>query len=255
MQADQTVARISAAIGREAVVAAFESAREPSTAAHRADPVLRRILRAWIATILRGQLVVTGQEHLSGLTGPLILVSNHLSYVDTTATEHALLRAGATALANRLVAVAGPKVWGKPLHALCTRALNVLPTVQAGSISTSGDQERARRSVAQGRRLLASKQPLLLYPEGSRSRTGRLGPFISGTKHFLPEGVTILPVGLSGTDRLYPIGADRVFRADVKITFGSTFISDGETALTAARACIAELLPEAQQPGAGPPIA
>jgi 1-acyl-sn-glycerol-3-phosphate acyltransferase len=62
-------------------------------------------------------------------------------------------------------------------------------------------------TLAAGRREIASGRYLLFFPEGHRSRDGRLGRFRSGAFKLASEtGVPILPLCLSGTDRLLPPG-------------------------------------------------
>lgn len=65
--------------------------------------------------------------------------------------------------------------------------------------------DRGRRSVAirslrqAGERIRAGRS-VVLYPEGSRSRDGRLGPFKKGAFHLaLQAGVPVVPVAITGS--------------------------------------------------------
>jgi 1-acyl-sn-glycerol-3-phosphate acyltransferase len=62
-------------------------------------------------------------------------------------------------------------------------------------------------TLAACRREIASARYLLFFPEGHRSRDGGLGRFYSGAfKLAVETGLPIVPLGLSGTDRLLPPG-------------------------------------------------
>ena len=66
-----------------------------------------------------------------------------------------------------------------------------------------GREEGLRRC----RELLAEHISLMFFPEGHRSRDGRLGRFYSGAfKLAVETNVPIVPVCISGTDRLLPPG-------------------------------------------------
>ena len=47
-----------------------------------------------------------------------------------------------------------------------------------------------------------------IYPEGTRSRDGRLYRGRTGVAHLaLTAGVPVVPVGITGTEKLQPVGA------------------------------------------------
>jgi 1-acyl-sn-glycerol-3-phosphate acyltransferase len=61
-----------------------------------------------------------------------------------------------------------------------------------------------------------------IYPEGARSRDGRLYRGRTGVAHLsLTSGAPILPVGLVGTDQLQPVGASLPRLAKVTVRFGT----------------------------------
>ena len=60
-----------------------------------------------------------------------------------------------------------------------------------------------------------------IYPEGSRSRDGRLYRGRTGVAHLaLTAGVPVVPVGLQGTQDLQPVGARYPKLAKVTVAFG-----------------------------------
>src|SRR5262245_48792069 len=76
------------------------------------DPLARRIHHLLADRFLEGGSTVEGIQHLDAVgSGPLTLLANHLSYADANVVDVLLERAGAGALARRLTAMAGPKVF------------------------------------------------------------------------------------------------------------------------------------------------
>ena len=60
-----------------------------------------------------------------------------------------------------------------------------------------------------------------IYPEGSRSRDGRLYRGRTGVAHLaLTAGVPVVPVGLQGTEKIQPVGSTRPKIAKVTVKFG-----------------------------------
>lgn len=85
------------------------------------------------------------------------------------------------------------------------------------------DLERAKKDLASARAKMESGIVLWISPEGTRSRTGRLGPFKKGGLIMAIEsGATIIPVGIQGTENvLRPKTTDFFLDQDVTITIGS----------------------------------
>ena len=79
------------------------------------DPLARRIHHLLADRYLTADSRAEGIEHVEAVgDAPVIIVANHLSYADANAIEVLLDRAGAGELANRLTAIAGPKVFTSP---------------------------------------------------------------------------------------------------------------------------------------------
>ena len=75
---------------------------------------------------------------------------------------------------------------------------------QAGYIDTRSGWEEVRR---QGLELLADGCSLVIWPEGHRSRDGRLGPFQRGAFHLACEtGRPLVPVCIVNSGKLLPPG-------------------------------------------------
>ena len=80
-------------------------------------PTIRRILartihRTVAERVLRPDSSLIGAARANAIAGrPVVIVANHLSYSDANLLEVLLYRAGASTLADRLTAIAGPKVY------------------------------------------------------------------------------------------------------------------------------------------------
>jgi len=63
-----------------------------------------------------------------------------------------------------------------------------------------GDGDSVRETMEEAKRTLAAGMPVMIFPEGTRSKDGRLLPFKDGAFRLaLDMGVPILPLALAGT--------------------------------------------------------
>jgi len=156
-----------------------------------------RIMRHFVWIYGRGWLLIMSpfvRFRTQGLEGlgaaePAVLVVNHRSYFDTYCM-------GLLPVFDVTFAV---RAW--PFRIPWYRWFMLL----AGYINVEASEWDEIR--AQGRRLLASRSHLLFFPEGHRSRDGRLGRFYSGAFRLASElGVKVIPLCISGTEELLPPG-------------------------------------------------
>lgn len=135
---------------------------------------------------------VVGDREAVPRTGPLIVAPNHLSYAD-----------------GPLVGGWLTPILGRRMHWLGKREMFALPVVRdaftAGSVHPvdrdGGDVEVLRLAL----RVLEAGNVLIVFPEGTRSHTGALQEAKDGIGLLaLRSGATILPVGITGTERLWP---------------------------------------------------
>ena len=70
-----------------------------------------------------------------------------------------------------------------------------------------GDKESGQRAIRRAKKYLESGVSVMVFPEGTRTSTGELGPFRSGAFRLAVEaGVPVLPVAVSGTAAGMPRG-------------------------------------------------
>jgi 1-acyl-sn-glycerol-3-phosphate acyltransferase len=135
-----------------------------------------------------------GLEHVRDLEGPVLLVANHVSNADAP-----LIGSFVTPALGRRIYWLGKQealdwpVIGKLLE------LNAVIGIQRGS----ADVEAFRSA----KRVLDEGHVLIVFPEGTRSPTGTLQEAKEGTTILARRtGARIVPIGVSGTRRVWPRG-------------------------------------------------
>ena len=170
--------------------------------------VLHRIVPPLLKAIWRPH--VTGLEHVPR-TGPLILASNHQSFIDSVVIPAVTPRpvnflAKSDYFEGRGVKGRFVKAWFETF----------------GALPVDRDDSRAAlASLGTALAVLAEGGAFGIYPEGTRSRDGRLYRGRTGVAQLaLTSGAPIVPVGLLDTDRLQPVGSNRPRLVRVTVTFG-----------------------------------
>ena len=156
---------------------------------------------------------------------PVVLFANHLSYADANLIDILLRRGGAAELAGRLVAIAGPKVYSSRTRRFSSLCFGTIRTPQSSGLSTEEAAmprrdvaQAARRSIELAHERLRAGDALLVFAEGTRSRARELQRLLSGAARYLDvAGTWVLPVGITGTDALFPVDAEELHRVSVRV--------------------------------------
>jgi 1-acyl-sn-glycerol-3-phosphate acyltransferase len=227
------------------------------------DPLARRIHHALAGPVLRHEPVVRGGHHLAVVANrPVVILPNHLSYSDANVLDVVLQQCGAEALADRLTVIAGPKVYTNLRRRFSSLCFGTIKVPQS-SARSSGEAVMTTREVARAARRalqiaderLRGGEALLVFGEGNRSRSHQLQRLLPGVaRYFATAGVWLLPVGLTGTEKLFPIEADALHSVRLTIEFGRPVLAaallahaahDRGLAVDAVGVAIARLLPDA----------
>jgi len=169
---------------------------------------------------------VAGAEHLQALDGPAIVCPTHASHLDVSALRLAL----GPHHRRRLAPAVAADYWRPSrIRWFFAAWLGAFPFVRAASAD----------SMAAAERLLERGWSILLFPEGTRSRSGEMAPLRPGVGLIAKRsGRPVLPVRIVGTHEVLPPGARLPRRALVEVRFGAPLsVADGEDA----RAFVARL--------------
>ncbi len=175
---------------------------------------LYRFARAFVYSVGRvfGGLTVEGRENVPP-EGSLLVASNHIGNFDPLIIASSFPREIGFAAKRELfrVPVLGPLI----------TTLNSIPVDRAGvTVAT----------IRAFGRWFEAEKALLYFPEGTRSRTGRLGKPKVGIGMILARyPVTVVPVVVEGTDSLVRC----LFRRErLRVVFGPPFTLPGEIEVT-----------------------
>jgi 1-acyl-sn-glycerol-3-phosphate acyltransferase len=164
--------------------------------------VLKPIAVALMRLFFRLEVVSPG---LMPATGPVLIVSNHVSVLDPPFVGAAAPRP--------LFFMAKEELFRIPLFGRLIRALNARPVRRDGS-----DTRALKAALAQ----LEEGRALLVFPEGTRGEEGqplREGKAGVGMLAVL-SGAPVVPVYVSGTGAALPRGRSVPRPARVRVTFG-----------------------------------
>jgi 1-acyl-sn-glycerol-3-phosphate acyltransferase len=168
--------------------------REPDITVYALRSLAALTVRGWLR--LYHRLQVEGREHLPKEES-FVMVANHASHLDTLCLLAALplskLHRAFPAAAQDYFFVSMPRL------AVAAIVVNALPFAR---------QTHIRHSLDLCRELLANRgNILILFPEGTRSTTGRIGEFKPGVGSLLAgTSLPVVPCRLSGVFEAWPKG-------------------------------------------------
>jgi len=180
------------------------------------------------------RMSIEGRQHLPP-TGAYVLAPVHRSYVDTPIT--------ACVTRRRIRFMGKDSMWKYPAFGSLISALGAFPVSRG-----TADREALQRCVA----VLAAGEPLVLFPEGERKDGPVVQPLLDGAAYIASKaGVSIIPVGIGGSDRVMPRGAKFVFPRKVRVLIGAPIVAEagptGRVSRSAVQAVSAELHSELQR--------
>ena len=157
---------------------------------------LRGVVAPLIDLYVRRRQV--GRDRFAKLEPPVVLAANHSSHLDTPVILRALPRKWRQRTA--VAAAADYFYRSRAVAALVSLAFNTVPIDRRGQSRFGGWQDRFER-------LLEQRWSILFFPEGTRSRDGRIGPMRLGAARLATDQrVPLVPVHVEGTHTAMPPG-------------------------------------------------
>lgn len=147
----------------------------------------RVIARALFTLTTRWE--VRGRENIPA-EGPVLVVANHLNLTDPPLLS--------VSLGRETIFMAKEELFRSPLSAYFVGNFGAFP-VHRGKLD--------RKALRQAQQVLTDGLALVMFPEATRSKRARLQPAFPGSALIaMRSGVSILPVGIAGTERIKGIG-------------------------------------------------
>ena len=153
------------------------------------------------------RIKVEGKENVPR-TGPVILASNHRSFLDSIFIPLMVPR--------RVTFVAKAEYFDDPKTAWFFRGIGQIPIRREGGSAS-------QRALDSAMGVLNGGGVFAIYPEGTRTRDGKLHRGHTGVARLaLQSGAPVIPIGMIGTDEIQPVDAKlpRPFKK-VTIRFGA----------------------------------
>ena len=167
----------------------------------------------WVRIVLRltERIHIDGKNHLPA-SPPFLMIANHASHLDVLVL--------ATALPVRLRSSTFPLAAGDtffetpPMAAFAAGMMNALPMWRKNCGHHAIDALRNR--------LVSEPCGYILFPEGTRSRTGEMSPFRAGVGMLVAgTGVPVIPCHLKGTFDAMPPHAKWPRSTNIILKIGS----------------------------------
>jgi 1-acyl-sn-glycerol-3-phosphate acyltransferase len=168
-----------------------------------------------------------------------IFLANHVSNLDPPILMPLLPLPIAVILKRSLVRI--------PILGWAMRLAGYIPVDRDGRVESAVESAE----IAKG--TLASGIHILSFPEGTRSRDGRLQPFKKGPFYMAHEsGAPVVPISIYGTESMMRKGSFKIFPATAHVIFHAPIHPQDyptrEDLLAAVHAAVASGLPEWMRP-------
>jgi len=170
--------------------------------------------------VLGIKVEVSGLDRIDPRTA-LIFMPNHISFLDGPLLEMLIPGAARVVLKKSILRI--------PIVGLGMRFVGFVPVDRKGV-------KGGKRSIAKAVRMVREKgYSFLIFPEGTRSRDGKMQRFRRGGFFLaLETGAPIVPVTISGTFELMPKGQKFARKGRVQVVFHDSIPTAGYTIETMA---------------------
>ncbi|MFL6215265.1 MAG: lysophospholipid acyltransferase family protein [Blastocatellia bacterium] len=146
-------------------------------------PLVGWLCRIWFKAEFRGVENIPAE-------GACLITPNHATYADPIWITVPIRR--------RIYYMAWDKPFKIPVLGQMMRVFGAFP------VSLDGVDASAQRAAHE---VLQAGRALVIFPEGGRTRNGKLMPFKMGAFRFaLTYGVPVVPVSINGGEKIWPVG-------------------------------------------------
>ncbi len=177
------------------------------------SPIMDRIMVRWARTVLkltRSTIERRGAEDLD-TSRPYVVVSNHRSDLD--------IPVNVVAVDLPIRFMAKKELFDVPVFGQTLRALGMIEVNRQRGAAAHLEVNEAAEAIS------GERYSIMVYPEGTRSRSGQMLPFKKGAFAVaIDRDMPILPVTIFGTDRVWKAGG--------LVRGGHVIIEVGEPILT-----------------------
>jgi len=177
---------------------------------------------------------IIGRERLDPRQA-YIFMSNHVSNLDPPIVI--------PALPGRTSVLVKKEVFKVPILGRAMRMASLVPVDRS-------NREAAIASIGRAAEVMRGGIHMAIFPEGTRSRDGRLLPFKKGPFYLaLETGLPVVPVTVAGTYEMMPKGRFKIRPGVARVVFHEPIdpkqIGDRDSLMAAVAASIASALPQA----------
>ncbi len=152
------------------------------------------------------RLEIIGRERLPAVPCPVVVASNHCSNLDP-------LLVGSV-FPWKLRYLAKRSLFEVPVLGRMIEALGAIPVVREDQMGAGAVLKMLLGELRQG-------SSVLVFPEGTRSVDGRLGPLEGGSAFLAAKAnVPLVPVHVSGTFKAFPRGSSFPRPSKIRVRFG-----------------------------------
>lgn len=179
---------------------------------HKAYFILTKIFSAPVLAISGIKVKISGKENVVPKT-PYVFVSNHQSLFDIPVLQRYVPNDFSFVFKKEIARV---PIFGWQMvlgpHIIIDRQ----------------NPEKAIKSIENAKKMLVHRKiSVLLFPEGTRSKTGEMLPFKRGAFHLAAQvGFPIIPVTISGTQSLFQKKPLKINPGAVTLNFGRPIPAD-----------------------------
>ncbi len=179
--------------------------------------IQHRIARIWARLLVwcsGSSLKIVGAENLH--KHPVaVYAANHTSYMDTPVIF--------AALPFQFRILAKKELWPMAFIGWYLARSGQIPIDTVNTHATLS-------SLGAGVKALRSGMPLFVFPEGGRTATGELQPFLAGAAYLaIRSQVPLVPIALSGVYDLLPIHTRHFYPSSLTLNVGEPILTTGLT--------------------------